>query len=666
MGSEHQSTESQTTKSKTTSKKAPTEQHHEATHSYERFWGNRALNYANGGAPFNQAKLAVGATNDKYEREADTIADRVMGMPETGHAHPRQAVSRIENSTVQRMCSKCQNALEEEKKYYIQRKPCQSSAEPCAPQSDIDIPVLFKKHDNSSSAESSNNSHEGINALRGGGRPLNTHERRFFEPRFNHDFSHVRLHDNPAAAQAASSINARAFTIGRHIAFGKGEYRSGEASSKHLLAHELTHVLQQQAMSDKRIQRTVHGPGTPTNCHNWRIPLPPWIAGTIAHGQIDAMLGIPPMAIPRATKLLMGMPPPPVGTPYGFADLWEHGAPAIGIGEIKSTATGPTVAQAQAGHYIRRHREWLARSPWVDSDDLTYATITGGPLNARPLDLSSRTGTGRSLGPFWGDPLKILHVEGDSMGAVVYWCTGSGLPFSPLWYPVFREAMRRARDQMRDTQRFAEQVLAPLVAHATAAFISIANAIRQAVEWVAENSLFLAFVLVALFVLAALIIALAGIFFAPESGGTSLALTFAGAGAMIIAIGALVTVIEGQGSDGPAQVAARNLADTFAADADTRPASGAEYEREAENGPPFPSTAQSASEQTSDPSQAFLASLQPLTNPATLIQSAASSRTTASADDIQQLQSAIAMLEQAGDPTTAARARQYLTAMNIG
>ena len=663
MGSEHQSTESPSTKNKATSTKAHTEQSAAAANSFERFLGNHALSYASGGAPLVQPKLSVGPVNDRYEREADRVASRVMAMPETGRGNGRPTVTRAENASVQRMCSQCQDALKEEQKYYIQRKP---STEQSPPLADNGGGILLKKRDDVSSSNPSTSRHAGVDALRGGGRPLSSNERHFFEPRFNTSFSHVRLHDNPTAAAAASSINARAFTLGHHIAFAEGEYRPGESSGRHLLAHELTHVLQQQNMPDQRIQRTVHGPGTLTNCHNWRIPLPPWIAGTIAHGQIDAMLGIPPMAIPRATKLLMGTPPQPVGTPYGFADLWEYGAPAIGIGEIKSTATGPTVAQAQAGHYIRRHREWLARSPWVDSDDQTYATITGGPLNARPLDLSARTGTDRSLGPFWGDPLKILHVEGDSMGAVVYWCTGSGLPFSPLWYPVFREAMRRARDQMRDTQRFAEQILAPIVAHATAAFISIANAIRQAVEWVAENSLFLAFVLVALFVLAALIIALAGVFFAPESGGTSLALTFAGAGAMIIAIGALVTVIEGQGSGGPAQVAARDLADTFAADADTRPASGAEYEREADSGPPFPSTPQSASEQTTDPSQAFLASLQPLTNPAALIQSVTTGRTAASASDIQQLQSAISMLEQAGDPTAAARARQYLTAMNIG
>ncbi len=652
MGSEHHSSKSETKKQRTASTTiqaaVPAQQNIET--SFDRFVGNQGLPSISGAVI--QPKLKVGPAHDHYEQEADNVANYVMRMPHNFASHSLQPVTRLQNTSVQRMCSKCQKVLDEEKKHHIQRKATTNQG---------DIPPANRDR---TSTEAAN----GIAALNGSsGQPLSSAERNFFEPRFNTNFSHIRLHTDPVAATTANAIDARAFTFGNHIAFAQGEYRPGEFSGKQLLAHELTHTMQQQDITDTQVQRTTHGPGTLTNCHNWRIPLPPWIAGTIAHGQIDAMLGIPPMAIPRATKALMGTPTPPHGTPYGFADLWQGGAPAVGIAEIKSTATGSAVAQAQAGHYIRRHREWLARSPWTYGDDTTYATIVGGPLNARPLNLLPVTGTaGLPLGPFWGDPLKTLHVEGDNLGGVVYWCTGPGLPFSPLWYPIFRQIMRDLRDEMRNTQQFAEQVLAPIVAHATAAFISLANAIRSAVEWVAEHSLLLAIVLVALFVVAALIVALAGLLAAPESGGTSLAFTFAGVGGMILAIGALVAVIEGPSAGAPAQVAARNLADTFSPDAASRTASGADYERDCDNGGPFPDSPQVARAQTPDPSRAFVASLQPLTNPATVLQGVATSgRTAPTAADRQQLNDAIGMLERAGDSTSAARARQFLSAIDV-
>jgi hypothetical protein len=75
------------------------------------------------------------------------------------------------------------------------------------------------------------------------------------EPRFGEDFSQVRIHTDRSAAQAADDLNARAFTVGRHIAFAPGEYRPETGSGRHLLAHELTHVVQQRGGgSDKAIQ----------------------------------------------------------------------------------------------------------------------------------------------------------------------------------------------------------------------------------------------------------------------------------------------------------------------------------------------------------------------------------------------------------------------------
>lgn len=75
------------------------------------------------------------------------------------------------------------------------------------------------------------------------GQSLDSQSRAFFEPRFGHDFSHVKVHTDQRAAESAAAIHAKAYTVGNNIVFGRGEHPSRD---RHLLAHELTHVIQQQ------------------------------------------------------------------------------------------------------------------------------------------------------------------------------------------------------------------------------------------------------------------------------------------------------------------------------------------------------------------------------------------------------------------------------------
>ena len=86
-----------------------------------------------------------------------------------------------------------------------------------------------------------------IAALQGGGQPLPPSERAFFEPRFGYDFSRVRIHTGAQAAKSARAAHAQAFTLGADIVFGTGTYTPGNAAGRLLLAHELTHVVQQTA-----------------------------------------------------------------------------------------------------------------------------------------------------------------------------------------------------------------------------------------------------------------------------------------------------------------------------------------------------------------------------------------------------------------------------------
>jgi len=77
------------------------------------------------------------------------------------------------------------------------------------------------------------------------GQPLDAETRAFFEPRFGHDFSNVRIHADARAAESSRSVNAAAYTVGSNIVFGSGRYSPGTQAGRHLLAHELTHVVQQ-------------------------------------------------------------------------------------------------------------------------------------------------------------------------------------------------------------------------------------------------------------------------------------------------------------------------------------------------------------------------------------------------------------------------------------
>ena len=83
-----------------------------------------------------------------------------------------------------------------------------------------------------------------IQYIKGSGQPLSASERAFFEPRFGADFGDVHVHSDARAAHVARSVNARAFTLGRDVVFGAGQYASGASEGRRLLAHELTHVVQ--------------------------------------------------------------------------------------------------------------------------------------------------------------------------------------------------------------------------------------------------------------------------------------------------------------------------------------------------------------------------------------------------------------------------------------
>jgi len=87
--------------------------------------------------------------------------------------------------------------------------------------------------------------HDVVNS--GGGSPLDTETRADMEGRFGHDFGDVRVHTDNAAHESAKAVNAQAYTVGSNVVFQRDKYDPSSESGKHMLAHELTHVVQQRS-----------------------------------------------------------------------------------------------------------------------------------------------------------------------------------------------------------------------------------------------------------------------------------------------------------------------------------------------------------------------------------------------------------------------------------
>ena len=178
-----------------------------------------------------QAKLRIGQPGDVYEQEADRVADAVMRMPEP----------------------EMQRQVEpEEEEEILQTKPLVDQITPLVQrqvEEEEEEEMLQAKSREDGTSEVTNDLESQINAIKGGGRPLAESERDYFEPRFGANFNRVRVHTDTRAADSAQAVNARAYTIENNIIFGDRQYNPQTNSGKRLLAHELTHVVQQSGVN---------------------------------------------------------------------------------------------------------------------------------------------------------------------------------------------------------------------------------------------------------------------------------------------------------------------------------------------------------------------------------------------------------------------------------
>ena len=170
--------------------------------------------------------MRLGALSDPAEREADQVADQVL-LP----AHNKQAhVLALAPTRIQRHCD-CESDEDGERDVQAKQEPSVGRGS---------IPAGFEAR---------------FASLQSTGRPLAATEQAFFGSRFSHRFDSVRLHDSPAAGELALSVGARAFTLGTSIVFGPGQLAPTTPQGRHLLAHELTHVVQQASSASHDVRR---------------------------------------------------------------------------------------------------------------------------------------------------------------------------------------------------------------------------------------------------------------------------------------------------------------------------------------------------------------------------------------------------------------------------
>ncbi|MFN8529061.1 MAG: DUF4157 domain-containing protein [Anaerolineae bacterium] len=239
----------------------------------QRMIGNRAVTQMLG----VHAKLTVGAADDKYEAEADSVAQQVMSTPDSAASAPVQradedemAAKRVDvmqRAEEDEMAAKRVDVVQraEEDEMAAKRVDVVQRAEEdemAAKRVDVmqraeEDEMAAKRSDVMRDDQAGNgvdmmgsfdvggDLEQRIESKSGSGQALDDGVRGFMEPRFGQDFSGVRVHTDSESSDLNNAIQAKAFTKGSDIFFKSGEYQPDTQDGKQLLAHELTHVVQQ-------------------------------------------------------------------------------------------------------------------------------------------------------------------------------------------------------------------------------------------------------------------------------------------------------------------------------------------------------------------------------------------------------------------------------------
>ena len=203
-----------------------------------------------------QPRLIVGERNDAYEQQANAMADKVAAKivaPEPVKPAPVQTKpAAIETADLQKKEDQKERDTELPPVTKLQKKPVFESEEPLAGAESIQRSSTGTEAAAPSSVESA------LATSKGGGSPLPDATRQSMESSFGADFSGVRVHHDTEASKMNNQLGAQAFTHGNDVYFGDGKYAPQSTEGNKLLAHELTHTIQQGASVKKKEKTAVN------------------------------------------------------------------------------------------------------------------------------------------------------------------------------------------------------------------------------------------------------------------------------------------------------------------------------------------------------------------------------------------------------------------------
>lgn len=281
--------------------KAPTESTNKAP-----FFGKGGTNICNSNSFFSskndsspviQTKLNINQPGDKYEQEADAVADKVTPIMSNAFFDTKHSGSFFNtgNNSIQRKCNSC----EQNEKDNLQRKPIFESTK--------EEPVQ-RKENNGIASETSASVESNLGQSKGNGSRIPASVNDSMSSTLGYDFSNVRIHTDGSAKEMNTELNAEAFTHGNDIYFNEGNYDTNSNSGKHLLAHELTHVIQQSKSSDNIISRSVNDNSTCDNAVDANAPPSPLIFVILSDTMADMHLSSAKMTLTLDLMQTSGIP----------------------------------------------------------------------------------------------------------------------------------------------------------------------------------------------------------------------------------------------------------------------------------------------------------------------------------------------------------------------
>jgi hypothetical protein len=316
-----------------------------------------------------QPKLKVSQPGDVYEQEADRVAEYVMRMSVPPDSIAPRTTAKEEE--IDRKCSACEIKKEEDEKMTISRKPSTASSQ-----------------------ETTNDevTNEISNIRSGPSSALDSSVKEFMESRFGYDFSNVRIHTGEAAAKSASSINASAYSVGNDLVFGPGQYAPETGQGRTLLAHELTHMVQQGVATriTSGLQGKTSAPEAGPRDSDTIQTHPVGQAANSAVFKQRPCLTLWPLSIPPMIQRDFALPQPhPEAVPAVLDDDEMQAAIAFNNKVVMSAGAG----------VVRKLRDVLGVSPdpAVVDEDFVNAVVSWqadeglvqdgklGPISAAPL-----------------------------------------------------------------------------------------------------------------------------------------------------------------------------------------------------------------------------------------------------------------------------------------